>query len=221
LFVAVLALAACGKKGSQAPAGDCAASVDNAIRLSKEEFKKSGVLDSTVPKIRDASVTRCTEDKWSNEVLKCFVDAKSSDEVTKCQNKMTKEQNDNIAKAITAAMAAQDSGSGGSGSDTGSGSGSDSGSAGSGSDSGSAGSAAASGDMPKDCADYKAMLDKVVACDKLPQATRDAMKKTFATMEKSFATIKTLPEAQQKTIADGCKTAADTMKKAAGDACGL
>lgn len=215
----VLALAACGKKEKQSvPAGDCTVSVDNAINLSKEEFKKSNIPDATVPNIREASITRCKEDKWSNEVLKCFVDAKSNEEVTKCQNKMTKEQNDNIAKAITAAMA-QDQGSGSETPPP-----PDNGSAGSGSaGSGSAGSggAAAAGEMPKDCADYKAMLDKVVACDKLPQPTRDAMKKSYDTMSKSFATIKTMPADQQKTIADGCKTAADAMKKAVGDQCAL
>src|SRR5687768_16590360 len=136
LLVVVLALSGCGKKGSEAKGGDCTTSVNNAVTLSAEEFKKTGVTEATQQKIREASIARCKEDKWSNEVLKCFVDAKKSDDVSKCQQIMSKEQNDNMAKAITGAMATQE-GSGssappppesGSGSDTG-GSGSAEGSA--------------------------------------------------------------------------------------------
>src|SRR5688500_3680209 len=95
LLVAVLALSGCGKKGSEAK-GDCTASVTNAVNLSSEEFKKNGVTDATQAKIRESSIVRCNEDKWSNAVLKCLADAKKADDVSKCQNMMSKEQSDNM-----------------------------------------------------------------------------------------------------------------------------
>jgi len=149
LLVAVLALSGCGKKASEAK-GDCVASVTNAVSLSADEFKRSGVADDTVGKIREASIVRCKEDKWSEKILKCLADAKKADDVSPCQQMMSKEQSDNMAKAMLATQppdqgsgSAPDSGSAGSGSSAEAGS-AGSGSAGSGSaGSGSAGSGSA------------------------------------------------------------------------------
>ncbi len=136
LFVAVVVLAGCGgkKKAAEAPKADCAAAIDNAMNLSKDDYKKSNIADAAIPKIREVSLQRCTEDKWSDQVLACFVAAKSATDLTSCHKMMTKEQFENLGKAVTALMQPQ-----------GSDSGSDSGSAGSAAEgSGSAGSAAGS-----------------------------------------------------------------------------
>src|SRR5688500_6138841 len=90
LLVVLLSVSACGKKGGEAAKGNSAKSGDQAIGLSTAEHKKSGVADATIPKIKDASVTRCKEDKWSEAVLKCFVDSKTSDDVKNCQKQLTK-----------------------------------------------------------------------------------------------------------------------------------
>jgi hypothetical protein len=214
LLVVVLALSGCGKKGSEAKGGDCTTSVNNAVTLSAEEFKKTGVTEATQQKIREASIARCNEDKWSNEVMKCFVDAKKSDDVSKCQQMMSKEQNDNMAKAITGAMATQE-GSGsaapppesGSGSDTGSGS--------------AEGSAAPAAGLPAECADYKALIEKLAACDKMPAASRDMLKKSFDDASKQWADFDKLPADAKTALTSGCKQGADALRKAAGPTCGF
>lgn len=212
LLVVVLALSGCGKKGSEAKGGDCTTSVNNAVTLSAEELKKSGVTDATQQKIRDASITRCKEDKWSNEILKCFVDAKKSDDVSKCQQMMSKEQADNMAKAITGAMATQPDGSGSSAPPPETGS-------------GSAGSAAAAATtpagLPPDCADYKALIEKLAACDKMPAASRDLLKKSFDESSKAWTDFDKLPADAKTALTASCKQGADALKKAAGPTCGF
>lgn len=204
LLAAVLALSGCGKQASEAK-GDCAASVANAVNLSSEEFKKNGVTDATQAKIREASVVRCNEDKWSNEVLKCLADAKKADDVSKCQNMMSKEQSDNMAKVIAGAMGTQpDQGSGTAAPDT--------------------ESPAPSGDtagLPAECADYKAMVEKLASCDKLPQASRDMLKKTFDDSSKAWTNVEQLPADAKAALVAGCKQGADALKQAAGPTCGF
>jgi hypothetical protein len=209
LLVALL-VAACGKKASQPKAGDCAATVDKAMSLSKEDYKKSNVADTTLPKIRESALQRCTEDKWSNDVHTCLSAAKSSDDVIKCQGKMTKEQQDNLGKAITAVMqAAQPQGSDNGSADQGSGS--DSGSAGS----GSSGEAPPAAGLPAECAEYKAMVEKLMTCDKYPAASRDAMKKGFDAASKAWDNFDKLPADAKKTMTEACKTAAAALKTGA------
>jgi hypothetical protein len=210
LLVAVLGLSACGKKGDE-PKGDCTASVTNAVNLSAEEYKKSGVTEATVAKIRESSVVRCNEDKWTNEVLKCLADAKQADDVAKCQQMMSKEQNDNMAKAIAGAMGTQPD----QGSDA-----EPDGSAGSGS-AGSGSAAETPAGLPPECVEYKSLVDKLATCEKLPQASRDMLTKTFDDTSKAWEDIDKLPADAKAALAGGCKQGADALKQSAGAACGF
>lgn len=208
LVVGVLALSGCGKKGDEAK-GDCTTAVTNAVALSSEEFKKNGVTDATQTKIRESSITRCKEDKWTNEVLKCLADAKKADDVAKCQNMMSKEQSDNMAKAIAGAMGSQpDQGSGSAPPDQGSGS-------------GSAEAPVDVAGLPAECAEYKTLVDKLATCEKLPQASRDMLKKSFDDTSKAWANMDKLPEDARAALVGGCKQGADALKQAAGAACGF
>jgi hypothetical protein len=203
LFVAVLVLSACGKKEKAAEVkGDCTVAVTNAVTLSKDEFKKSNITDAMVPKIKDASIKHCNDDKWSNEVLKCLTDSKTNADVTNCQNKLTKEQNEALAKSLTAIMTA-DTPPAGSGSEA----------AGS-NDQGSAGSGSAAAALPTECADYKAAVEKLATCDKLPAATRDTLKKSFDAAEKTWADFGKLPDAAKQAAIDSCKKGAEAVKAA-------
>lgn len=217
LVVAGLALSGCGKKASE-PNHDCASAVANAVNVSADEYKKNGVSDPTRDKIRDASVTRCNEDKWSNEVKKCLVDAKKTDDVSRCQQMMSKEQSDNMAKAITAAMAseASEQGSGASVPLEGS--------AGSAAEAGSGSAPAASppiAGLPAACNDYKAMIEKLAACEKLPQASRDMLKKTFDDTSKAWANFEKLPDDAKTALENGCKQGSEALTKTAGAVCGF
>jgi hypothetical protein len=215
VVVLVLALSGCGKKGSEAKGADCTTSVTNAVALSAEEFKKSGVTDAARQKILEGSITRCKDDKWSPEVLKCFADAKKSDDVSKCQQMMTKDQSDNLAKVILGAQP-PDTGSGSAPTpDTGS-----SGSGSSGSAEGAGSSAAATG-LPAECTEYKALIEKLAACDKMPAASRDMLKKSFDDTAKAWADFDKLPADAKTALTGGCKQSADALKKAAGPTCGF
>ena len=78
---------------------------------------------------------------------------------------------------------------------------------------------AAAANLPAECNDYKASIDKLAACDKLPQASRDALKSSFDAQSKAWANIPA-DEAAKKTMVDSCKTANDAVKTAAAKICG-
>jgi hypothetical protein len=73
--------------------------------------------------------------------------------------------------------------------------------------------AAAAGDLPAECADYKAALEKLGACDKLPAASKDAYKTAWTGVETSL-TGATTPEAKAA-VGQACKAGADGVKQAA------
>lgn len=77
----------------------------------------------------------------------------------------------------------------------------------------------AAANLPAECADYKAAVDKLASCDKLPQASRDALKQSFDTMSKTWANAPA-DDAAKKAMSDGCKGAADAVKQAASQVCG-
>jgi hypothetical protein len=71
------------------------------------------------------------------------------------------------------------------------------------------------GDLPAECNDYKAAIEKAGSCDKLGPA-RDEMKKAFETASGAWAK---LDAAGKKAAGDACKTAADAVKQAMSAAC--
>ena len=205
LVVVALFAFACGKQGGERKV-DCATSVNNAVNLSAEEFKQSGVPDASIAKIREVSTARCTEDKWTDEVKKCLADAKQADDVAKCQATMSKDQNEKLAKAILAVVPPPSA---------------DQGSAeGSSTEAGSGATAPVAG-LPAECNAYQAMIEKLAACDKLPAASRDMLKKTFDESSQTWANYDKLPDDAKAALTSGCKQGADALKQAAGATCGF
>jgi len=123
-----------------------------------------------------------------------------------------------MSKAITGAMATQPDQGSGSAPDTGSG-GSAEGS-GSSAEAGSGSSAPLAG-LPAECNDYKAMVDKLAGCDKLPAASRDMLKKSFDDSAKAWVNLDKLPADAKTALVNGCKQGAEALKKAAGATCGF
>jgi hypothetical protein len=72
--------------------------------------------------------------------------------------------------------------------------------------------AAAAGDLPAECNDYKAAIEKLAACDKLPQAARDALKQSYDQASASWAG---LPAEAKASLASACKAGADAVKQSA------
>jgi len=68
--------------------------------------------------------------------------------------------------------------------------------------------AAGGGDVPAECADYKAQMEKLMGCEKA-KAAAGPMKEGFDTMWKS---LEAAPAEAKAAMASGCKTAADSIK---------
>ncbi len=73
--------------------------------------------------------------------------------------------------------------------------------------------AAADGDLPAECAEYKAGLEKLAACDKLPAAAKEGYTSAWSAVETSLKAAST-PEAKSA-VGQSCKSAADALKTAA------
>ena len=91
--------------------------------------------------------------------------------------------------------------------------------AGSGSGSGSAKAAgsAASNEIPKECDEWKAMVDKLMGCDKMPEPQRKIMKDAY---DQASALWPTMPPASKAELSVTCKAAADTIMSSAKATCG-
>jgi hypothetical protein len=71
---------------------------------------------------------------------------------------------------------------------------------------------AAAGDLPAECNDYKAAIDKLSSCDKMPKEARDAMKQAFDSASSGWAN---LPAEAKAGLATACKAGADAVKQSA------
>ena len=71
---------------------------------------------------------------------------------------------------------------------------------------------AAAGDLPAECNDYKAAIEKLQSCDKMPKEARDAMKTAFDGASAGWAN---LPAEAKASLATACKAGADAVKQSA------
>jgi len=82
------------------------------------------------------------------------------------------------------------------------------------------GTPAPAGDLPAECTEYKATIEKLASCDKMPQQSRDALKQGYDAMSQGWANVGSMPAEAKKAMADGCKQGTDALKQAAGAMCG-
>jgi hypothetical protein len=68
------------------------------------------------------------------------------------------------------------------------------------------------GDLPAECAEYQAAIDALAKCDKLPQATRDALKQSYDQTSAAWANV---PAEGKAALGTACKSAADAVKQSA------
>jgi len=79
------------------------------------------------------------------------------------------------------------------------------------------GSGSASNELPKECDDWKAIVDKLMACDKMPEPQRKIMKDAY---DSASALWPTAPAAGKPQLAASCKAAADAIRSSAKATCG-
>lgn len=222
--LSLLAFAGCKKKGG---GGDCDSTVNSAVdrmmdQQMKEGMKEGGdkmtpemkkmaedMANQMKPKMKAAMSKSCKDDKWSADALKCMDDAKTMDEMEKCESKLTPDQKKNMDKAMNEAMGmgAMDKPAGGD----------MAGSAAAPAAGSAAAPAAASGDLPAECNDYKAAIEKLASCDKMPQQARDALKNAYDQASAGWAN---LPAEAKANLATACKAGADAVTQSAKQVCG-
>jgi len=76
---------------------------------------------------------------------------------------------------------------------------------------------AAAGNLPAECNDYKAAIDKLASCDKMPQQARDALKQAYDQASTGWAN---LPAEAKANLATACKAGADAVTTSAKQVCG-
>ncbi len=104
VFAAALSLTAFGcKKGG---GSDCNTAIDHSMELSKAAMEKSGIDPKVLVKMKDVGLKHCTDDKWSAEVTKCMIDAKSEKDSGACYAKLSPEQQEKMNKAAMELMTA-------------------------------------------------------------------------------------------------------------------
>jgi hypothetical protein len=67
--------------------------------------------------------------------------------------------------------------------------------------------------LPPDCLDYLRAIEKLADCDKLPQASKDALKTSAQSMVDSWKDASSMPPEAQKAMADACRQAADAVNQ--------
>jgi hypothetical protein len=69
------------------------------------------------------------------------------------------------------------------------------------------------------CDKYKRRIDQLATCDKLPQASRDALRLGFEAMAQGWA-MHEAPEEARNQMNELCKQAVDALEEAVADMCG-
>jgi hypothetical protein len=82
---------------------------------------------------------------------------------------------------------------------------------------GAAAAPAAAGALPAECNEYKAAIDKLASCDKMPQQARDALKQAYDQASAGWAN---LPAEAKANLATACKAGADAVTQSAKQVCG-
>ncbi|HPH67425.1 MAG TPA: hypothetical protein PLF40_16830 [Kofleriaceae bacterium] len=231
--LAVPAFVGC-KKG--AGAADCAGATASAMKMAEGSISKLPPQAQEMAKKAMGSMSgimtkACTDGKWSSAVTDCMKAAKDEASGEACKAKLTPEQlksmtetmaaaskqmQEDMMKAMTPPAADGSAAPAADGSAAPAADGSAAGSAAPAADGSAAPAAAAGGDMPQECKDYKAAIEKLATCDKLPQASRDAMKTGYETWEKSFANM---PAEGKAAAGTACKAAADGVNQTASAMC--
>ena len=198
ITVALLAFAGCKKKETNSSAA--------AAMAKMAEFKDE------MCKCKDAKCAQDVSDKmtkWSQEQTKA---GQATPKMTDADQKKAADLGEEMGKCMQAAMAPTTQGSA-----TTEPTRSD-GSAGSAGSAGTACSAAATADgLPPECAEYKATVEKLKSCDKMPPKAKDALIKAFNDASAGWANM---PEGAKAGLNQSCKAGTEAVAVAAKEACG-
>lgn len=162
--------------------------------------------------IRELAVHRCTFDDWPGDVVSCLDQVTSDNEMQRCIGKLPEHHRRALEAEMRAfaqnppkvppdaAIDAED-------------------------DWNAAGDPLPlalidAGGVPTACAEYEQTMDRMATCDKLPQASRDALKQGFDMMKGNWAQIGSMPQSARDAMESGCRQAVEALKQAGTSICG-
>ena len=79
---------------------------------------------------------------------------------------------------------------------------------------------ARAGRIPAHCERYRELIEKLMTCDKLPQASREALKQGYDAMSEGWKNMQDMPDEARRAMDDGCRMGADALMQAVGAMCG-
>lgn len=97
LFCTALALLGCGSKKG---AGNCAEAIGKGVdtmmaagakRMENAPPEQKAKMDEAAVKLKGVITNRCTEDKWSSEVVDCYATAQKREDLRNCRTKLPPE----------------------------------------------------------------------------------------------------------------------------------
>jgi hypothetical protein len=186
----------------------CHDSVAHAVAAASD-YLISRYGDGAPEGIRELAVHRCTFDDWPSDVLSCLEMVTSDNELQRCIGKLPEHQRRALEAEMKAfaldppkpppdaAVDAEDD-------DLYSPDPRD----------------PATYAIPPACLEYEQTMEKLMTCDKFPQASRDALKQAFDAMKANWAQIEAVPPAARDAMDSGCRAAVDALKQAGASICG-
>lgn len=180
-----------------ADARGCRDSTDHAVSAAAD-YLVSRYGDGAADAIRQITRHRCEQDHWSSTVLKCLDRVTSDNEMQRCVGQLEGNQQ----RAVEAEMKAfvgrpvkviPDATQDIDDPD---------------------------GSLPYACRQYEEILEKVMTCDKLPQASRDALKQALDAMKSGWTNLATMPEEARQAMSSGCQSGVDAMNQSMASICG-
>ncbi len=196
----------------------CRDSVGHAV-VAAGEFLTSRYGDGAPEGIRELAVHRCTFDEWPSEVVACLGMVTSDNELQRCIGKLPEHQRRALESEMKAFAArpprpSPDAAVDAEPDD---------------SDDGSWTLNAAPNDpqdpadpagIPAACLEYEQSMDRLATCDKLPRASRDALRQGFEAMRTSWGQLGSLPKSARDAMETGCRQAVAALKQAGASICG-
>jgi hypothetical protein len=190
---------------------DCAGSVQHLIMLSRDELRKTNVTDTTISKLEDKLVAQCTDENWPEEAVQCMAEATADRDSMRCMDKLSSSQRDKMMRTLIDTVS--NTGGGGMGKVT-----PDDPPPPDVNDPGGGGTPTAAG-IPPACEDYKRSVEEAIACDKMPETSRDSLRKSLDSMLKLWASYPTLPSSSQDSIQRTCREGAEQMRRMVKSMC--
>ncbi len=203
--------------------GECRDAVGHAVAAASD-YLISRYGDGAPAGIGALAIHRCTFDQWSSEVLSCLARVTSDNELQRCVGKLPEHHR----RALEAEMKAfalnppkppPDASIDADDADEAEDDAEDDWNAGGDPYSPDPVDPDGSG-IPPACVEYEQTMQRMASCDKLPQASRDALKQGFDAMKSNWAQIGAMPKAARDAMESGCRQAVDALKQAGASICG-